>query len=1840
MTDYVVSIWDKNETRHRGTGIIIQPNIVLTCKHVIDGEYGTNIIEPKKCLIKKSVKTGSKHVIKTYYANAIKYCTASKEDMCLIFVNEEINSNGLPFLSNATEQWWKYFKDKILSGFPGYSAGVEVISQNFEETYTSYLEKSKEIIDIQAEGGAYEGFSGGALTVFYKNTRHGIAMAYRGGRDASKTRFIPARRIRSFLEQFNIEHKTFLEEFYKKPGAKIVLNLETLPPIRSGNPYKGLSYYDESDAELFFGREKLTKELCERFFQLQSENKTRFLILLGASGSGKSSAVRAGLLPALRKKFKEEKTRYEIIIIRPNKDPLYWLGFGIASVGKTIQFCNAEIASEAEKIKKTILNFEEHDGLVKSLSSPSGDYKCNIILFVDQFEEVFSSDVDEQNRLFFINSLNYAAQQSVCKISVIITLRSDFLGHAQEYETINKLTDINTKIIPVMNEVELICSIVEPAKSSGKTIEPSTVNYLIKNAKESKIALPLLQVALYEIWEKSGESDTISIPENLNIGTMLGDIAHKCLERLIEEDDKKIAKNIFLEMVDFGDNDKITRQRVYINKLVDEMKIEKTKIHEILKPFIAKDGQTEQQIRLINWETENDGREYVELVHEILIKEWDDLKQWIQENKADEIFKRRLDKQAELWASSGKPEGQLWRQPDLELMREYYEKNEKRFNKNEIRKEFYDVSNDLEKQEQDKKIKEQQQKEQLLKSEKQKKTTFLFASILVFVLLIIASFYGFIANKERVKSNELLVNRYWEYGLQSRKENNSLKSLHLMSFAISKTKDKQLSNLITQNLGEMCLQYILSDIKQVDTLHRGSPFFKHPEMLNNLITLFFDSSIVLLNLQTGKQLCFKNLKNMEGVEINVLFKSGTIFIESIGGRLSKDIPLTDNYYGHTLNEFTYVNISLYDLSSGNIISKIKPKGKIYEHLFSPDSTILVTLEDDSTVCLWDVKTGKNLYTIKYIQTIKTAILSNDLNQILIYGNDNKIRVYRLNSDICFTDIKQEDTLKHIYFSRDLKSIITWNIENLIKNIDIKTGKCNYILKHHGKINGLQFSSDSTKLLTWSDDSTLCLWDSKTYKKILRKKYNSAVKSAFFTNNPDIIFSLQSNYTIELFDFVKKLDIFKMPLNDKYTIHNLYFSYNNIIISQLCYNKFYYRVKNVYETDRRTDFKNYLFTRYILNCSSKNIFTRILKPYSEHIELLDGFNGNYITKMIHNSEIEGVCYSNDLSKILTWSNDNTARLWDIKTGEIIVELQQDDNIITAMISPNLKQIIVICENGTIRLYNLHKVNDKIIPNSDLKESNTGKLLYRDSTCILTRLSNDSVARLRAIETKRDIAIMQLNNKINNYCFSNESGKILTWSNDSTARLWNIKNGKEIDTFKHNENIDGALFSKDLTRIIIFHLNDSAYLWDITKKNSMKIASLPIGSEPPRFINSTRRILTLNNCNSFNFWDAVTGNLIAELPQKDMSATVLYSVNHMLILGHDSIATLWDASTGKLLSKLLLRKAVESAFSLKDSISIVTYDDNSHSLWNSFNGDIIEYKHVEYLSLLEIIRDKLSTGPIGDWYFITPDILFTVSFGQPQKLNLITDETIQFHHDRNIANTIISNDLKRLITLCDKYAYHGIKIKGMMEGDYSKAWLWDFETGNKIACISHFGGIKSGVFSKDSKKILSFGKDKSVRLWNSLNGEMYYSLKHEYDIDTAMFSYNEKLILSVSDKNTLYLWDVIRGCVIKKLLFSNDTIMDAFFYTDDTIFVKTKNNERFQLFDIQEDFDFPQNKFILQTEALTGTRYSVENNQITYLSPDEFDKVRNEWLNVAKKHAKKCKYPEANVYLKFYPEEKKN
>lgn len=418
--------------------------------------------------------------------------------------------------------------------------------------------------------------------------------------------------------------------------------------IPATNPYKGLRAFEEADAADFFGREPLVDELIDRLGQAGSGG--RLVLVVGASGSGKSSVVRAGLLPRVRTGAVPGSDRWLVTTMVPGADPFEELADSLGRIATTsaVGATPDPVAGPGVEITRDEAGI---DAALRRLVPDDGD----LLLVLDQLEELFTLAPDDVQRAF-LAGLVHALSTPDSRLRVVATLRADFYDRPLRFQGLGPLVRDATVAVPAMQAAELEAAITGPAARVGLEVEPPLVAELVASVVDQPAAMPALQFALYELVEQGrGRLDLAGYRQ---LGGVGGAIAARA-EALYRSVDtaQDVVRDIFEQLLVIGPEGEPTRRRTPRSELAGL--VGDAPLDEVIDPWA--------QARLLSYDRHPQTREpTVEVAHEALLREWPRLRRWIEADRTAIVTAAQLRDAAEAWEALGRDPGALYRGTKLE----------------------------------------------------------------------------------------------------------------------------------------------------------------------------------------------------------------------------------------------------------------------------------------------------------------------------------------------------------------------------------------------------------------------------------------------------------------------------------------------------------------------------------------------------------------------------------------------------------------------------------------------------------------------------------------------------------------------------------------------------------------------------------------------------------------------------------------------------------------------------------------------------------------------------------------------------------------------------------------------------------------------------------------------------------------------------------------------------------------------------------------------------------------------------------------------------------------------
>src|SRR5258707_2950239 len=442
------------------------------------------------------------------------------------------------------------------------------------------------------------------------------------------------------------------------PGSPTTVGVE--------NPFPGLRPFKIEESHLFFGREGQSDELLLKL------TKSRFVGVIGPSGSGKSSCIYCGVLPILYGGFLTDASpNWEVVVTRPGAGPIDNLAESLLKTSKDYNYADPD----DKKIKRTIVSTllrSSSLGLVEAIQQSRRSEDINYLILVDQFEELFrfkdSTDPNSVNEsLAFINLLMEAVNYEDSPIYVAITMRSDFIGDCAQFPELTRKINDSHYLIPQMTRDQKRRAIEGPVALGSAHVSPRLVQQLLNDLGDNPDQLPILQHALMRTWSywttnKDYEGEVLDLKHYEAIGTMSEALSQHANEAYDELDDeqKRICEIMFKAITEKRGENFGIRRPTRLNEMAAIADVSEQDVIEVIEKF----REPGRSLLTPAYGTPLGSKSMVDISHESLMRIWVRLKNWVDdEAEAVQMYQRLAEAATQYQVGKAG----LWRPPDLQL---------------------------------------------------------------------------------------------------------------------------------------------------------------------------------------------------------------------------------------------------------------------------------------------------------------------------------------------------------------------------------------------------------------------------------------------------------------------------------------------------------------------------------------------------------------------------------------------------------------------------------------------------------------------------------------------------------------------------------------------------------------------------------------------------------------------------------------------------------------------------------------------------------------------------------------------------------------------------------------------------------------------------------------------------------------------------------------------------------------------------------------------------------------------------------------------------------------------
>lgn len=1105
--------------------------------------------------------------------------------------------------------------------------------------------------------------------------------------------------------------------------------------VEMASPYKGLKKFEIEDKDRFFGRDQFVASLVNELEQ------TPLILLLGASGSGKSSVIRAGVLPRLLEKW---GNRLVNLIFTPDENPFESLYASLLSRYKQ---------SDAKLVRQG-----KPDSLLqatKLLKQPGESW----LIFIDQFEELFTI-TSAETRARFIESLTQLVKMQDSSVKLVLTMRADFLDKFSAYPALGKLTQRQIRLMTDMQRDELWLAIKQPAARSGVMFESGLIEEILRDVQGQAGYLPLLQYTLDLLWESERHNGnlqdrTLHARTYRELGGVRGAL-QKRVDQLYEEmpPEKQAAiKQIFLRLVTINGSEeasggKAVSRRAYRSEFTGDL------VNNTLDELI------DQNLLVSN---DSDRLQAtVEIAHEALLDSWQALKDWIGDAHQVIAIKHRLADDVARWQTlqktdSTKADEELWSGSKLEAVLEL--RREKAFdlmlgglNPDENR--FIDAS--------------------MRRRDRQRRRTITGLAGFSAVALSLALLALWQSQRAENQRRQALDGQIDTLSLSSSvlfSSNQELNALMEALRAVKQLKTAPWADEDTQNQVRMSLQQAVYGAREQNQL------VGHLKPVNS-VSFSPDGSLLASASDDGTVRLWgadgRSLKSLEGHRDRVYSvsfspdgkwlatssedKTIRLWKRDSNGDFQPDRTLS----GHTAPVYRVSfspNGKLLASASGDRTVRIWAiDGRLLKTLkghtadiwgvsFSPNGKLLASASDDRTVRLWTLS-GRQLKVLKgHTDDVNSVNFSPDGKLLASASNDKTIRLWNVNGLPVNVLKGHSDFVNDVRFSPDGKHLASASWDSTIKIWELDGQELTTLRGHKGYVWGVAFSPDGKYVASASGDTTVRLWSAKDDLEMATLKgHSDDISRVSFSADGRFIASASADNTVRLWSTDgRQIKVLRGHTN---LVNSVSFSPDNKLIASASADK-------------------------------------TVKLWSIDGRELRTFRG-------HTSFVNGVSFSPDSQQLASGSADGTIKIWSIGGRELKTLQGHDSYVNSVSFSPDGKWIVSGCADGVVKLWSADGQEIKTFQGhtgavNSVRFSPNGKLIASGSA--------DGTARVWSVEGEDVVVLDGHGSYVNGVSFSPDSKLVATASADNMIKIWSVA-GQELKTLAgHRGSVQSVSFSPD-------------------------------------------------------------------------------------------------------------------------------------------------------------------------------------------------------------------------------------------------------------------------------------------------------------------------------------------------------------------------------------------------------------------------------------------------------------
>ena len=1254
------------------------------------------------------------------------------------------------------------------------------------------------------------------------------------------------------------------------------------------NPFPGLRPFREDEEHLFFGRENQVDAMVNKLAE------TRFLAVVGTSGSGKSSLVNCGLRPALRQGLMSRAgTAWRMAQFRPGSDPIGALARALAQDGVLFLEQPAEGLTLAEIIETTLRMSKL--GLIDIYEMAPLDEGVNLLVVVDQFEELFRYRQLEaagrggdkrisEEAAAFVNLLLEVKQQQTSPIFVVLTMRSDFLGDCPQFPGLAEAINAGQYLVPRMTRDERRAAIEGPVRVGGAEIAPVLLTRLVNDVGDNPDQLSILQHALNRTWarwqDEGGDKGPLDLAHYEAIGTMahaLDQHAEQAYAELGATRQQQICEKLFKALTDKATDPRGVRRPTALHTLcalADATAAEVTDVIDVFRDpsrsfLMPPAGEALGEAMVID------------ISHESLMRVWQRLDTWGDEEARSARTYRRLADAAALHAEG---QASLWRDPDLQLALNWRDDSQP----NETWAPRYHagfavamrfLAQSSEAREAERAEREKQRRRELEAEQEKAQTQARYArrmrwaalsGVTLAVVAVVAGCFAMVQKQEaEISYNETLVSNLAFISNRMLVAGDFSRAIGIAKQAYEMAKG-HLPPAVEQTMTDSYAQVLLAKnglYRRIFRHELGVSYAVFSPDGSKIITTSEDGSARLWDTE-GKLLA--QMQHGDEVQYGAFFHDGGGIITVGYGHLVKMWDRDGNYVkdliGHGCREE-------YGLCNVNQVA------------ISPDDATIVTVSSDQKAIVWrrdgelqrvlDDHRPENgwVYHVAFSPNGKYfATSGGDWDRTVQLYDVRGQHIATLRSDACSERNHWDCAVSEVAFSPTDESL--WLVafpDRTVRQYDIE-GTLHRTIEtgHQGRINSIAYHPDGKGFVTSSDDGTAIVWTKDGQLKHVLNGHTGAITMARFSPNGKYIVTSSADKTAKLWDLNGNL--LASYEGHEAAIRSVGFSQDSQFLVTASADKTarLWKIKPIRVPILKPGAQ--VAAASFLPPDGKRILTAesetdpmVLRLWgktsgtdqgSEAYKLLKSYKG-FGPDSYNNRRIYSLDISPDGKRFITTGTDYTVRIFDIESELVIHQWTDHEGCNStdwcgpriARYSADGRYIITGDYGGNVKIFDKEGVELKEIRAHKSYEV-YGVDISPDDQYFVTS-SNDK--RIKLWDFKTGELLKTFPEDVGGVCcveFSADGARILSGSADK-VKLWDL-NGKKLVEGEHASAVTSVEFSPTMKQILSSSEDGEAKVWDMQLNLVRTLEGHQTRVNSARFAPSGESIITASIDGTARIW----------------------------------------------------------------------------------------------------------------------------------------------------------------------------------------------------------------------------------------------------------------------------------------------------------------------------------------------------------------------------------------------------